>query len=95
MEDDHKGLIACYEILDQLEGRFDEEIYPEQLKEDFNAPDDREYSVTITAKQWREVSKALSAVQDAELARAAPQPDGFSRAPVVPGLTHSAGATQK
>jgi hypothetical protein len=47
-------------ILDELEGAFDREIYPEQQKEDFDAPDDREYTVTITAKQWRAISRALS-----------------------------------
>lgn len=47
-------------ILEELEDAFDKEIYPEQVKEDFDAPDDREYSVTITAKQWRAISRALT-----------------------------------
>lgn len=47
-------------ILDELEDSFDKQIYPEQLREDFNAPDDREYSVNITAKQWRAFGRALS-----------------------------------
>jgi hypothetical protein len=47
-------------VLDELEGAFDKEIYPEQCKEDFDAPDDREYTVTITAKQWRALGRALS-----------------------------------
>jgi hypothetical protein len=47
-------------ILEELEEAFDKEIYPEQVKEDFDAPDDREYSVTITAKQWRAMNRALS-----------------------------------
>jgi hypothetical protein len=52
-----------YTILDELEEAFDKEIYPEQVKEDFDALDEREYSVTITAKQWRAISRALSKVQ--------------------------------
>lgn len=49
----------AFEILDILEDRFDKEIYEEQKKEDFDAPDDREYSVTITAKQMRMISLIL------------------------------------
>jgi hypothetical protein len=52
-----------YTILDELEEALDKEIYPEQVKEDFDALDEREYSVTITAKQWRAISRALSKVQ--------------------------------
>lgn len=52
-----------YAILDELEGCFDEEIYPEQVKEGFDALPEREYSVTITAKQWRAISQTLSKVQ--------------------------------
>jgi hypothetical protein len=47
-------------ILDELEDSLDKQIYPEQAKEDFDAPDDREYTVTITAKQWRAIGRALS-----------------------------------
>lgn len=46
-------------VLDDLEESFDKEIYPEQVKEDFDAPDDREYSVTISAKQWRALGRAI------------------------------------
>ena len=46
-------------VLDDLEGSFDKEIYPEQKKEDFDALDDREYTVTITAKQWRALGRAI------------------------------------
>jgi hypothetical protein len=48
-----------YAVLDELEGAFDTEIFPEQSKEGFDALDGREYSVTITAKQWRALSRAL------------------------------------
>lgn len=46
-------------VLDDLGGCFDKEIYPEQATENFDAPDDREYTVTITAKQWRALGRAL------------------------------------
>lgn len=56
--------LDMYRILDELEGCFDKEIYPEQVKEEFDALDDREYCVNITAKQWRAVSRALSKAQE-------------------------------
>lgn len=52
-----------HKILEELEGAFDREIEPEQRREDYDAPDDREYSVTITAKQWRALSRALKKAQ--------------------------------
>lgn len=47
-------------VLDDLEDTFDREIEPEQRREDYDAPDDREYTVTITAKQWRALGRALN-----------------------------------
>lgn len=51
------GMLA---VLDDLEDSFDKEIYPEQKKEDFDALDNREYTVTITAKQWRALGRAIA-----------------------------------
>lgn len=45
-------------VLNELDVVFDEQTYKKQAREDFNAPDDREYSVTITAKQLRAISLA-------------------------------------
>ncbi|HEY0684707.1 MAG TPA: hypothetical protein VGD45_20390 [Steroidobacter sp.] len=47
-------------ILEELEASFDKQIDPEQVREDYDAPDDREYSVNITAKQWRAFSSAMN-----------------------------------
>lgn len=47
-------------ILEELEESFDKQISPEQVLEDYDAPDDREYSVNITAKQWSAFSRAMS-----------------------------------
>lgn len=52
-----------YAVLDELEGTFDEQTYLEKMREDFDAPDDREYSVNITAKQLRAISKILNGLQ--------------------------------
>lgn len=61
------GLIAAapdlLAILDELEGSFDEQTYQEKAREDFDAPDDREYSVNITAKQLRAISSVLLKTQ--------------------------------
>lgn len=51
---------ALLAIVEELEEAFDKDIYPEQKKEDFDAPDDREYSVTVTAKQWRALTRAVT-----------------------------------
>lgn len=45
--------------LDEIEDCFDKQIYPQQVREGFGAPDDSVYAVTITAKQWRMISRAL------------------------------------
>lgn len=47
-------------ILDELESSFDEQTWDEKKREDFDAPDDREYSVNITAKQLRAISAAVT-----------------------------------
>lgn len=47
-------------ILEELEDSFDKQISPEQVQEDYDALDDREYSVNITAKQWREFCRAAN-----------------------------------
>lgn len=52
-----------YRILDELEGSFDEQTYSEKAREDYDAPDDREYSVNITAKQLRAISTALATIK--------------------------------
>lgn len=49
-----------FDVLDSLEDSLDKQIYPQQKEQDFDAPDDHEYTVTITAKQWREIGLALA-----------------------------------
>lgn len=47
-------------ILDELEGEFDRQVYDERRNEGFDAPDDREYGVNITAKQLRAICNAMA-----------------------------------
>lgn len=53
-------------ILDELETSFDKQVYEERKSEDFDALDEREYSVNITAKQLRAISTALAASEGVE-----------------------------
>ncbi len=45
-------------MLGELEECLDAQIYPEQVKDDFDAPDDRLYELTMTAGQWRMLAKS-------------------------------------
>lgn len=47
-------------VLDELEDAFDQQIYPQQKTQDFDASDDHEYTVNITAKQWRAIGRVLA-----------------------------------
>ena len=49
-----------WKALDDLEAALDPAIYPQQKEREFDVPDDHEYQVTITAKQWRAISAALT-----------------------------------
>lgn len=46
-------------VLDELEGSFDQQTYADKVAEEFDALDEREYSVNITAKQLRAISAVL------------------------------------
>jgi hypothetical protein len=59
----HTEMLA---VLDDLEDTLDKQIYPQQQKQDFDAPDAFEYAVTITAKQWRAIGRALTAAHKSD-----------------------------
>lgn len=50
-------------ILSELDGSFEQQVYQERAREDFDAPDDREYCVNITAKQLRAISALIAKVE--------------------------------
>lgn len=58
-----RTIVKLVEALTDVEMIIDEQIYDEQVKEDFDAPDDREYSINLTAKQVRAISAALAKVK--------------------------------
>lgn len=54
---------AMLAILEELEDSLDQQTFDERKREDFDAPDDREYSVNITAGQLRAISTVLNKAQ--------------------------------
>lgn len=54
---------SAWDVLDAIEESFDSQIYPQQKASDFDAPDDAEYTVNITAGMWRRISRLLSSHQ--------------------------------
>jgi hypothetical protein len=46
-------------VLDELEDTFDQQTYTEKALMDFDANDDHEFTVIITAKQLRAIGRAL------------------------------------
>ena len=76
---DREQQLELEKIFGEFEERLDEQIYPEQVKDDFDAPDDRIYELTITAGLWRRFGKAmqtLAALKEADAT--ARQPDVVS-----------------
>jgi hypothetical protein len=54
-------------VLRDLEAGLDEQIYPQQLAQDFDAPDDFEYGVNLTAKQWRAICRVLNRAERSQV----------------------------
>lgn len=42
-------------VLRAIEAELDRQIYSQQIEYDFDAPDDAEYNVNISAKLWRRI----------------------------------------
>jgi hypothetical protein len=57
------ALVQAYTSLSDIEGILDKQIYPAQLRDNFDAPDDCEYAVTITAGQWRQFCQAITMLE--------------------------------
>ena len=52
-----------YAVLDDLEGVIDTQTYDEMKACDHDPPDDREFSVNLTAKQIASISRVLNKVK--------------------------------
>jgi hypothetical protein len=69
------ALESLFSIADELHGEFDKQTYDEKRRADWELPDDHEFTVTITAKQERALSRAIIAYEEA-LASMASTPVG-------------------
>lgn len=56
---DQETIQALLDLLNPLHGSLDKQTYDEKVREDFNAPDDREYDVSVTARQERDLCQAV------------------------------------
>jgi len=56
---DTETLQTLLELLNPLHGSLDEQTYDEKYADNFDAPADREYVVTVTAKQERDLTQAV------------------------------------
>jgi hypothetical protein len=63
-------------VIEAIDADFCEQVHRERVKEDFDAPDDREYCVNITARQLRYLSKAAATLNRALLTAAAEKGGG-------------------
>ncbi len=56
---DKETIQTLLDLLNPLHGSLDEQTYDERLKENFDAPRDREYDVRVTAQQERDLTQAV------------------------------------
>ncbi len=56
-------------LFGEIESVLDKQIYPEQARDEWSAPDSREYTVTLTAGDWRRYGQAMHALETAALGR--------------------------
>lgn len=54
------GRVGLAAIADRLEGLIDEQTYDERLRADFDLPDDADLHITITMKDFRDLSAAIA-----------------------------------
>lgn len=55
---DKETIKIILDLLNPLVGSLDKQTYDERVQENFDAPDDREYAVNITARQERDLTQA-------------------------------------
>jgi hypothetical protein len=56
---DRETVRTLLDLLNPLHGSLDEQTYDEKKHDDFDAPDDAEYSVNVTARQERDLRQAV------------------------------------
>jgi DnaJ-class molecular chaperone len=61
---DAETIQTLLDLLNPLHGSLDKQTYDEKLHEHFDAPKDREYEVTVTAQQERDLTQAVLILED-------------------------------
>lgn len=61
---DAETIQILLDLLNPLHGSLDRQTYDEKVKENFDAPDDAEYAVNVTAQQERDLTQAVLILED-------------------------------
>lgn len=56
---DAETIQILLDLLNPLHGELDRQTYDEKVRENFDAPHDRQYSVDITARMERDLTQAV------------------------------------
>lgn len=70
---DRETIQTLLDLLNPLHGELDRQTYDERVRENFDAPYDREYNVDITARMERDLTQAVCILED-RLRQIAPKP---------------------
>jgi hypothetical protein len=68
---DRETIQTLLDLLNPLHGALDRQTYDEKVRENFDAPRDAEYEVTITAQQERDLTQAVMILENRRAAIAA------------------------
>jgi hypothetical protein len=66
---DAETIQTLLDLLNPLHGSLDKQTYDEKMREEFDAPRDREYEVTVTAQQERDLNQAVLILEDRKAAK--------------------------
>lgn len=61
---DRETIQTILDLLNPLHGSLDKQTYDERVQENFDAPDDREYDVSVTARQERDLTQAVCILEN-------------------------------
>lgn len=61
---DRETIQILLDLLNPLHGSLDRQTYDEKVRENFDAPRDAEYEVTVTAGNERDLTQAVCILED-------------------------------
>jgi hypothetical protein len=65
---DIETIETLLDLLNPLHGELDQQTYDDKVKDNFDAPADREYNVNITARMERDLTQAVMILENLERA---------------------------